>query len=57
MKVTKTEEFEVSEAETEFGIFCPSCHNDFWESELLPDSFKSMGYKTLAELKQWGYRA
>lgn len=22
-----------TEEETEFGVFCPKCHNDFWMSE------------------------
>lgn len=24
--------------ETEHGIFCPSCNNDFWKSKTIPES-------------------
>lgn len=24
-----------AEEETEYGIFCPNCHNDFWRSETI----------------------
>ena len=44
------------ETETEFGIFCPSCHNDFWKSEALNEEQKDNGYYIL-NLKSWGNRA
>lgn len=37
-----TEVFEKDE--TEFGIICPHCHNDFWWSETLPEDWKEQGY-------------
>ena len=30
--------------ETEIGIICPHCHNDFWWSETLPENWKEEGY-------------
>ena len=44
------------EVETEFGIFCPECHSDFWESETLNEEQKANGYYIL-NLKSWGNRA
>ena len=33
--------------ETEYGIFCEVCHNDFWFSESLPDGYEKLGYELL----------
>lgn len=34
--------------ETEYGIFCPKCHNDFWRSECIPEGEIS-GYRHFPE--------
>ena len=33
-----------SDLEGEYGIFCPTCHNDFWFSETLPADWQEKGF-------------
>lgn len=42
------------ESETEYGIICENCHNDFYFSETLPDNWKEGGYILINEVLKKG---
>ena len=36
--------------DTQYGVVCPKCHNDFWISETLPENYKKLGLQTINNL-------